>query len=192
MSTNRPADADDVQRARKGDREAFGRLFDRHARAVRALVGGVSGDFAAVDDLTQETFLRGYRQLNMLREPAAFGTWIQGIARHVARERVRNLRRERHRFHADRNEPAIQEEAESVLECEDEHQRLLAAVAELPERERLAVHAFYFHEQDAEQAATAIGLSRSGFYAALNRGIRRLRKRLGANPSSPTATRDRQ
>ena len=58
MSQSEPSDVDDVRRTLAGDREAFGRLFDRHARLVRAIVVAVSGDFGSVEDLTQETFLR--------------------------------------------------------------------------------------------------------------------------------------
>ena len=56
-------DAEDVRRALAGDREAFGRLFDRHARSVRAVVAAVSCDFQAVEDMTQETFLRAHERL---------------------------------------------------------------------------------------------------------------------------------
>ncbi len=189
MSTTTPSDADNVCRTLQGDRDAFGRLYDRHARAVRAVVAAVSADFSAVEDLTQEAFLRGYRRLASLREPAAFGLWIQGVARQVARERGRQLGRDRHRFESNEIDVAVAGEAGAVMERNEERGRVLAAVAALPERERLAVHAYYFHEQRAEEAAAAIGLSRSGFYMALERGTKRLRKWLGASSPSPTTTR---
>ena len=190
MSTSTPSDADDVRLALQGDRNAFGRLYDRHARAVRAVVAAVSTDFSAVEDLTQETFLRGHCRLAALRDLSAFGPWIRGVARQVSRERRRKLSRDRHRFEAKEISVAVIDETDSASEIDEEQRRVLDAVAELPERERLAVHAYYFHEQGADQAASAIGLSRSGFYAALERGMKRLRKRLGVAtpPSSTTRT----
>jgi RNA polymerase sigma-70 factor, ECF subfamily len=74
-----------------GDREAFGRLFDRYARLVRAVVVAVSGDFGMVEDLTQETFLRAYRRLGSLNDSEDFCVCIQGIARLVAMERRREF-----------------------------------------------------------------------------------------------------
>jgi RNA polymerase sigma-70 factor (ECF subfamily) len=51
-------------------------------------------------------------------------------------------------------------------------------VAKLPEQERLAVHSFFIHEKDARRAAELLGLSRSGFYALLQRAVARLAKQL--------------
>jgi RNA polymerase sigma factor (sigma-70 family) len=192
MLQTEPSDADDVRLTLDGNREAFGRLYDRHARTVRAVVVAVSGDFGAVEDLTQETFLRGFCRLTTLRDAAGFRNWIQGVARFVARERRRQLSRERdrHRIEEDdsRLEPA--DNADVLLERDEEQRRLMSAIAELPERERLTLHAYYFHEQSADQAAAVIGMSRSGFYAALDRGMVRLRNRLGV--ISPTHKRREQ
>jgi DNA-directed RNA polymerase specialized sigma24 family protein len=51
-------DAELVAASLAGDREAFGQLYDRHARMVRAVVLAVSNDWPSVDDMTQESFLR--------------------------------------------------------------------------------------------------------------------------------------
>ena len=80
-------DAELVAETLSGNREAFGRLYDRHARTVRAVVAGVPGDWAAVEDMTQACFLLAYRNLPKLREAQKFEPWIVGMARHVGRER---------------------------------------------------------------------------------------------------------
>ena len=48
-------------------------------------------------------------------------------------------------------------------------------LATLPERERLAIHAFFLQNRNAQQAADLLELSRSGFYAALKQALIRLR-----------------
>ena len=45
MGNNEPTDADLVARVLSGDREAFGQLYDRYARLVRAVVYDVAGDW---------------------------------------------------------------------------------------------------------------------------------------------------
>ena len=62
MGNNEPTDADLVASVLAGDREAFGGLYDRYARLVRAVVYGVARDWPTVQDLTQECFLRAYRE----------------------------------------------------------------------------------------------------------------------------------
>lgn len=175
MHHHEPSDADLVAEALAGDREAFGRLYDRHARKVRAVVIAVSADWAAAEDMTQECFLRGYRKLDTLREPQQFGGWIVGVARQVARERKRTLRRDRHRWVADslaESEPTA--DGATRVQDTEQLQLLMRSVAELPQRERLAIHAFFFEEQNARRAAELLEMSRSGFYALLNRALARL------------------
>ena len=47
-------------------------------------------------------------------------------------------------------------------------------LSEIPENERLAVHAFYFAEQNATDAAAQLEISRSGFYVLLQRALAHL------------------
>lgn len=184
------SDADRVRSALAGDREAFGRLYDRHAAGVRAVAGAVSKDWDAIEDLTQETFVRAYSRLASLRKPEGFGEWVRGVARQVARERLRALRRQ---AVTTTNRAAVEGLASSPesprADHLDETKRALEAMRDLAEAERLAVHAYFFNEERSAEAARSIGLSRSGFYAAFNRGMARLRRRLGVTPDSPSAVR---
>jgi RNA polymerase sigma-70 factor, ECF subfamily len=178
-------DADLVARTLGGDREAFGQLYDRHARMVRAVVAAVSGEWSTVDDMSQECFLRGYRKLATLRDPGHFKQWIVGIARQVGRERKRSLARDRHEFH-DQSLSEVNANDNSELATDERHEldSVMQKLATLPEQERLAVHTFFLHEQKAEQAAELLGLSRSGFYAVLQRAVARLAKELRAAETS--------
>jgi RNA polymerase sigma-70 factor (ECF subfamily) len=184
MDTTGYNDAELVASALVGNREAFEPLYDRHARMVRAVVAAVSGDWPAVEDMTQETFLRAYRNLGRLEEPQKFGSWVVGIARQVGRERRRTLRRDRHEYRDPRlTETAATTDGKEVVEQQDEIRCVLQRLAELPDEERLAVHTFFFDEQSARQAAEVVGLSRSGFYALLQRALARLAA-LCATPES--------
>lgn len=179
MDPNSPTDAELVNKSLAGQREPFGQLYDRYARIVASVVAGVSGDWAAVDDMVQECFLRAYRKLPTLRDPARFGPWVVGIARQVGRERRRTLRRERHEF----NDPQLLQ-TESLINADSElcdHERIdqiMQRVAELNEQERLAIHAYFLQERSATDGAELLGLSRSGFYATVQRAIARLARQL--------------
>jgi RNA polymerase sigma-70 factor (ECF subfamily) len=176
MDQHPPTDADLVSATLAGKREAFGQLYDRYARMVRAVVAGVSADWPGGDDMVQETFLRGYRNLARLRDPDRFGPWIVGIARQIGRERRRTLRRDRHEFRDSR--PWLVESPASDgkvrVDDRDELSFVLQNVSQLEERERIAIHAFYLEQQHGEKAAELLGLSRSGFYALLQRAVARL------------------
>src|SRR5919107_454905 len=79
-----------IERARRGDHDAFRQLFDRYSRPVISFVYDMVGDRALAEDLTQETFVRAYRHLGALREEGKFSTWLFSIAKNVAREHLRS------------------------------------------------------------------------------------------------------
>lgn len=159
-----------------GDRAAFAELYDRRARLIRAICFDSTGDLHTAADLTQEVFLRAYRSLGELRDPHRFAAWLLGIARQVCREWRRGRLRERRGLErlAARSEPLRPDDRPDPPE--EPILLLRRAVASLPERERLALHAFYLQEQDVEQARTVLGLSRSGFYRVLSSARMRLKR----------------
>jgi RNA polymerase sigma-70 factor (ECF subfamily) len=145
MEQDAPTDAELVIETLAGNREVFGRLYDRYARKVRAVVAGVSGDWSAVEDMLQECFLRAYRNLARLREPQRFGPWIVGIARQVGRERRRSLRRDRHEFR-DPRLWGIETAANAELEADerDQLELVMRKLNGLEERERVSMAKTYY------------------------------------------------
>ncbi len=199
------SDATLVRGALDGDRAAFAQLYDRRARLVRAVCYDTTRDLQASADLTQEVFLRAWEKLAGLREPGKFSAWVTGIARQVCREWRRRRGKEgfgTSRLAEGRENPGnssfapLRDDVPFAPLRDDvpfaplrgdlvvpqildvEIRELRDAVAGLPERERLALHAFYLQEQDVEQARAVVGLSRSGFYHLLAGARRRLRLKL--------------
>lgn len=178
------SDATLVLGVRNGDRAAFAELYDRRARLIRAICYDATGDYHAAADLTQEAFLRAFRNLGRLRDPQRFGPWLVGIARQVCREWLRLRRRESARLagYAERHEERAAarlrdgESGDPQLEIELLWERQRALAPPMGERERLALHAFYLQGCNAEEARTVLGLSRSCFYRALASACRRLRE----------------
>jgi DNA-directed RNA polymerase specialized sigma24 family protein len=69
MGDDDPTETELVARVLQGETEAFGDLDDRDSRLVRVALQGSARDEAAVQDLTQECFLRAYRNLGRLSQP---------------------------------------------------------------------------------------------------------------------------
>lgn len=163
-------DAQLVARTRKGDREAFGELYDRYARLVRCVCFDGTGDLLEAQDLTQEVFFRAYRKLDRLRKADRFASWLLGIARRAVTDWQRGRARDRHQFVGSFPEPTPRDadtDADRVRELRD-------AIRQLPERERLALHLFYLKQEPVKVARQVLDLSRSGFYKLLDRAKRRV------------------
>jgi RNA polymerase sigma factor (sigma-70 family) len=158
-----------VHAARDGDREAFAVLYDRYAGLIAALCRDQERDPHAARDLAQEVFLRAFQKLCDLADPPRFAAWLVGIARLVCLEGRRSGARRAH------SSDAADEIAATQIEPTDERLDVLReAIARLPERERLALHAFYMQELDAQQICELLGLSRSGVYFLLSNARQRL------------------
>lgn len=163
--SNQPTNAALVRRAIAGDIPAFGTLYDRTVRLVRAVAADAGPDDA--DDVTHDTFLRAYRTLNTLRDPDRFAPWLVGIARLIVLERRRARRFDPLPDH-------VVARSETDADSLDEAGELLRLVARLPEDERLAVRFFFLNERSIEETSRLINRSRSGTYAVLQRAKTRL------------------
>ena len=162
------------RRAIGGDRLAAGEIYDRYAPLVRAIALDATGSLAEANELVQEVFLRALRSLEQLREPDRLAAWIVGIARREGADYRRRMARQRRRF-----EPLVGEPVQAAMdEREDAALQVRAAIADLPEQERLAVHIHYLSGEPVEVARQTLGLSPSGFYKLLERARERLRVRL--------------
>lgn len=74
---------DVVRRAREGDREAFGVIFERNHRFVYKFVFAMAGDHERAEEITQEAFLGAYRGIASLRGESSVRTWLCGIAKNL-------------------------------------------------------------------------------------------------------------
>lgn len=88
------ADEDpDLEKARQGDRDAFGRLVRRHQRRVYAAALHILGSHSDADDVTQEAFVRAYRGLASFDGRADFFTWLYRITVNTALNALRSGKR---------------------------------------------------------------------------------------------------
>jgi RNA polymerase sigma-70 factor (ECF subfamily) len=90
-----PTEASQLERARRGEVDAFADLVRAHHPAVRVFLASQLRDHGAMDDLVQDVFLRAFDRLSTLRDGTAFRAWLLGIARNRALEHLRERLRAR-------------------------------------------------------------------------------------------------
>jgi len=161
-------DAQLVQAARGGDRDAFSGLYERYSRMVHGvLLAHVP--YAEVDDLVQDVFLIALRRLDSLREPTAFAGWLLAIARNRANDFHRRPHRtEEFQDTTGRNAPDEQE-ARAALE----------AIQTLPEAYRETLTLRLVEGMTGPEIAARTGLTPASVRVNLHRGIKQLREKLG-------------
>ena len=75
-----PSDAELVERARKGDRDAFRQLVERYQRKIATLALGMLRNREDALDVVQETFTKAFQSLDRFKGDASFYTWTYRIA----------------------------------------------------------------------------------------------------------------
>lgn len=165
-----------VEAVQKGDKTAFGRLVERYLDPAYAVALSLLRNEADAEDGVQAAFIRALERIDQLRRGSPFGPWFF----RVLRSTCLNLRRRE----ALRDHPEIPHSAsggpdpERELERRTARQRVLSALEQLPEKQRMAVLLYdlegYDHAEIAEILDIAVGTSR----ANLHHGRRSLKKAL--------------
>ncbi len=171
-----PAITDDdlVAASRRGERDAFGRLIERHLDAVWAVSFSSTRDRALSDDVAQDTFVAAWRQLDRLREVGRVRAWLCGIARNLARKARRRAGRERPSADVGIDVATDAIGAYAAL-ADAETSRLVGrALDELPASYREVLVLYYQHEQSIREVATALGIGEDAAMQRLTRGRRLL------------------
>jgi RNA polymerase sigma-70 factor (ECF subfamily) len=82
---NREIDQALVERAQRGDQQAFGMLVEKYQRKLGRLLSRMVRDQAEVEDVVQESFIKAYRALPNFRGDSAFYTWLYRIGINTAK-----------------------------------------------------------------------------------------------------------
>lgn len=76
----------------KGDSQALGALYKRHAPFAINLAARIEGSARDIEDIVHDAFLRAFERLNDLTDRAAFRSWLGAIVVHAVRSRMRRGR----------------------------------------------------------------------------------------------------
>ncbi len=90
----RDEDTDLVRRSRAGDADAVTELYRRHERRVYNLTLRTLGNHWDAADVTQEAFIKAFRNLDSFKGEARFSTWLHRIAVNAAYDHLRRQRPE--------------------------------------------------------------------------------------------------
>jgi len=169
---------------------AFAELYAAHYRQVRGLCRQLLGTTERAEDAAQESFVRAYRALAS-RDPAQpFIAWIMRIARNHCLDLLRRRSRERAIF-GDEEVEAIAAEAPGAdglgkALTSERAAAVNAAVAKLPERYRVPLALAYFGDQDYDEIASSLGLTRNHVGVLLCRAKQMLRQELADTVDAAT------
>jgi RNA polymerase sigma-70 factor (ECF subfamily) len=166
VNRNPEQEGRDVALAKRGDPQAFERLYREHQGRVYSLAVRMTGEEWA-EDLTQEVFIRAWQKLRTFREEAAFGTWLHRLAVNFLLSRRETLRRRMQKQHPGGE---VLERAAARSPTPGMELDLDRAIRRLPERAKQVFVLFdvegYPHAEIAEMMDIDPGTSKSQLHRA--------------------------
>jgi len=167
---------DVVLRARAGESDAFGVLYDRYVDLVYRFVYYRVGTHALAEDLTSETFLRALRRMSLFTwQGKDFGAWLVTIARNLVADHFKSSR---FRLEVTTGEMLDANEVErspedSVLE-QLSNAALLDAVRRLNPQQQECVTLRFLHGLSVAETAEVMGKNTGAIKALQYRATRSL------------------
>lgn len=135
------------------------------------------GDSTEAEDVAQETYLKVWRNAGKWSPGTArFDSWVMRIAVNLCYDRLRKRKDVQLPEHFDREDGAAP--ADAVLAGRSSEEAVRAAVAALPDRQRLALELCHFQEMGNIEAAEIMEVSVEAIESLLSRARRTLRERL--------------
>ena len=179
-----------VERARIGDRLAFGSLIERFQGTVYAVALSRLRNPAEAQELTQEVFLHAMRKLDQLREPSCFAGWLRQITVRMAINRLTR------RGPVQGVEPEVLEQAEGGVRgplesmiCEEQKAALYRGLERLKPMDRATLMAFYLRGRSLKQMSrefeTPVGTIKRRLHVARIR-LKRQMERAAAGADEAT------
>ncbi len=179
-------DADLMNRAIEGDRDAYGELFKRFSSSIWRVAYLLLHSAAAADDAVQEVFLRGLDRITTYRREAPVRSWFWAIALNLCRHQLRN-----ESGHAHAVDPAFLDAASpsspGVLGTLLDRERALRLADALLDLDPLQREIFIQHYVDGlpyERIAERFGTTAGAARVQAHRARGQLRDQLGVPPSA--------
>lgn len=173
------SDEEIMVRCAQGSEEAFQILVSRYRARIINLITRFVGDPDRAEDISQEVFIRVYRNRERYRKSGKFSTWIFTIAANLAKNEIR--RKVRHRRVVsmdDEKEPGTSLAATladrgvgpgQALERKELEVLILDAIESLPERYRMALVLRDLEGLAYEEVSRVLGIPGGTVRSRINR-----------------------
>jgi RNA polymerase sigma factor (sigma-70 family) len=164
-----------VQKCLDGDSAAFGLLVDRYKKSIYALAYSKVHNFHDAQDITQEAFIKAYRNLRTLRRWDNFIGWLYRITINLSRDWLRSrARRPDSEFTEDQDPETLDYPAMDSYREDMVHETVREALDSLPEMYREVLTLRYFGGMNIKEISRFLGTSPS----TIDRRLRGARARL--------------
>lgn len=182
VGTNQSSFSELITLAQFGDQEAITELYNRTYSAVYHTTKALIRDEDTAQDVLQDAYIKGFQNLDKLRQPEQYQAWMKMIATNTAKNVLK--RKKPILFSEMENEDGemevefVDDRVEHLPEVamdRRETSRLVSEILDtLPDDQRLVMGMFYYEEMSIQQIARTLGISENTVKSRLNYGRKKV------------------
>jgi RNA polymerase sigma-70 factor (ECF subfamily) len=168
-----------VEQCKRGDSEAYSRLYELYASKALRTAYLMVGSKALAEDIVQEAFIQCFQRIRSLKKPEAFEAWFYQI---LTRLSFRMGYKESRKLSAGIYEDEIDElkapvsgEPLQALECSETRNEVKRALESLSPNIRTVIVLFYFNEMSIKQIAEVLSCFEGTVKSRLHNGRKQLK-----------------
>ena len=176
-----------VQRAGRGELEAFAELYRQFGRRVFGLCRHMLGSAEAAEDARSEVFVRVQRTINSYDSSLPFSRWLLSVASHYCVDVLRRRQVETRLFVPEEAAPPTGSEGIGTgpsplgqVLLEERQAEIREAITRLPDQYRIPLVLRYYGEMSYDEIAEDLGLKRNHVATLIFRAKQELRAKLTA------------
>jgi RNA polymerase sigma-70 factor (ECF subfamily) len=163
-----------IQRARSGDRTAFGGLVQRYQNRILKLAYDFLGDFEQAKDAAQEIFMKAFNKVHTFEARSSFPTWINKIAVNTCldiqrQQKRRPIHEQLSKQSAEQTSPTQALESRDLLET---------ALKDLSEKQKTVLILRYFQGMTVLEISEILEIAENTVRIHIYRAMNKLRQKL--------------
>ena len=168
-----------VERARKGDHDAFAELAGAAISRLDATAWLILRDSDRATDAVQNALVRAWRDLPTLRDPDRFDAWLHRLTVNACIDEIRRVRRSR--FDVDVTDLSIEPSGADAASRIADRDQLERGFRRLEPEERAVIVLHHYLDLPLPEVAATLGIPLGTTKSRLYRGLREMRAALDAD-----------
>ncbi|WP_298881442.1 sigma-70 family RNA polymerase sigma factor [uncultured Polaribacter sp.] len=160
-----------------GDTNAFAYLVDEYKNMVYSLAYKMTKNKEEAEEISQDTFIKAFKNLSKFKGDSKFSTWLYRIAYHTSLDAIK--KNKKNNSNVEINEFTFNQiqSVENILEGIERKERsiiLSGCLDKLPEEERSIIWMFYYDELSLKEITEITDFSEANLKVKLHRARKKL------------------
>ena len=173
--------AEIIQKAAAGDQDSITNLYELTYSGVYKTVKSMIRDEDTVLDIVQDSYIKGFQNLNQLSTPENFRAWIKRIATNKAKDYIKKKKpvlfsemENEDGEEVDFKDEQLDHCPEEVLDHKETTRLMEDILSGLSEEQRLVIGMFYYEEMSVREIAETLGCSENTVKSRLSYGRKKI------------------